>query len=44
MLLSQSKVTELHVELREFGVDVDALKQARLSEDALAYFIAPSRL
>ncbi|MGI0018916.1 MAG: hypothetical protein ACREAY_00430 [Nitrososphaera sp.] len=35
MLLSQSKITELYVELREFGVDVDALKQAGLSEDAL---------
>lgn len=32
---SRSKVRDLYSELKEYGVDVDALRQANPSEDAL---------
>lgn len=35
MLLFQCKIVKLYVELSEFGVDVDMIKHAGLSEDAL---------
>lgn len=35
MLLSKGKIPELYMRLEEFGVDVEALKRAGLSADAL---------
>jgi hypothetical protein len=41
---SRSKLRDLYSELREYGVDVDALKHANPSEDALNVLYSAMRV